>query len=193
MRKCQAWTLGLLLLLGACASSADAPRGIAVQAPPAVPTANNGTSALAGDDVLAGGSGAELTALDPAAGPESSGVLTPIASSAAATDFDQAFDELKRDAAPPAPAAPAILPDRRAAAAVVAARPPGTAVGYLLVDLATGQDLAELNPDLPLIPASTVKLATAVVALDVLGPEHRFRTELLVDGRVERGVLRGDL
>ena len=90
------------------------------------------------------------------------------------------------------PTAPVALPDRRAAA-VVATRPPGTAIGYLLIDLASGQELAEFNPDLPLIPASTVKLATAVVALDVLGPEYRFRTELLIDGRVERGVLRGDL
>ena len=73
------------------------------------------------------------------------------------------------------------------------ARPPGTAVGYLLIDLETGQVLAELNPDLPLIPASTAKLATAVVALDVLGPEHRFRTELLARGALERGVLHGDL
>ena len=84
-------------------------------------------------------------------------------------------------------------PDRRAAAAVVAARPPGTAVGYLLIDLETGQVLAELNPDLPLIPASTAKLATAVAALDVLGPEHRFSTELLARGALTGGVLHGDL
>jgi D-alanyl-D-alanine carboxypeptidase/D-alanyl-D-alanine-endopeptidase (penicillin-binding protein 4) len=76
---------------------------------------------------------------------------------------------------------------------VVAARPPGTAVGYLLVDLASGLELAELNPDLPLIPASTAKLATAVVALDALGAEHRYRTELLARGTIEGGVLRGDL
>src|SRR5918995_1761336 len=49
------------------------------------------------------------------------------------------------------------------------------------------------TPDLPLIPASTAKLATAVAALDVLGPEHRFRTELLTSGVIEHGVLRGDL
>ncbi len=84
-------------------------------------------------------------------------------------------------------------PDRRTAAAVVAARPPGTTVGYLLIDLETGQVLAELNPDLPLIPASTAKLATAVAALDVLGPEHRFSTELLARGALTGGVLHGDL
>jgi D-alanyl-D-alanine carboxypeptidase/D-alanyl-D-alanine-endopeptidase (penicillin-binding protein 4) len=85
------------------------------------------------------------------------------------------------------------LPDRRATAARIAKRPAGTEVGYMLLDIETGQVLAELNADLPLIPASTTKLATAVVALDVLGAEHRYRTELLADGIVEYGVLRGDL
>ncbi len=85
------------------------------------------------------------------------------------------------------------LPDGRATAARIAARPTGTEVGYLLLDLETGQVLAELNADLPLIPASTAKLATAVVALDVLGPEHRYRTELLTDGTVESGVVKGNL
>jgi serine-type D-Ala-D-Ala carboxypeptidase/endopeptidase (penicillin-binding protein 4) len=85
------------------------------------------------------------------------------------------------------------LPDGRAAAARVAKRPAGTEVGYLLLDIETGQVLAELNADLPLIPASTAKLATAVVALDVLGAEHRYRTELLADGVIEHGVLHGDL
>jgi D-alanyl-D-alanine carboxypeptidase/D-alanyl-D-alanine-endopeptidase (penicillin-binding protein 4) len=85
------------------------------------------------------------------------------------------------------------LPDPDAAQARIAKRPAGTEVGYMLLDVETGQVLAELNADLPLIPASTTKLATAVVALDVLGPDHRYRTELLGDGIIEGGVLRGDL
>jgi D-alanyl-D-alanine carboxypeptidase/D-alanyl-D-alanine-endopeptidase (penicillin-binding protein 4) len=36
-------------------------------------------------------------------------------------------------------------------------------------------------------------LATAIVALDVLGPEHRYRTELLAVGEIKDGVLSGDL
>ena len=93
----------------------------------------------------------------------------------------------------PAEPAEAALPDGRAAAARIAKRPAGTEVGYLLLDIETGQVLAELDADLPLIPASTTKLATAVVALDVLGAEHRYRTELLGDGAIEQGVLKGDL
>ena len=83
------------------------------------------------------------------------------------------------------------MPDGRAAAARIAKRPAGTEVGYLLLDLETGQVLAELNADLPLIPASTTKLATAVVALDVLGAEHRYRTELLARRRDRAGRAQG--
>jgi len=81
----------------------------------------------------------------------------------------------------------------RAAARAAAARPEDAELGYLLVDLESGRTLAEFAPDRPLIPASTTKLATAIVALDVLGPEHRFRTALLTRGEVRGGVLEGDL
>jgi serine-type D-Ala-D-Ala carboxypeptidase/endopeptidase (penicillin-binding protein 4) len=79
------------------------------------------------------------------------------------------------------------------AAAALSARLEVAEVGYLLLDLESGSELASLNPDLPLIPASTAKLATAIVALDVLGPEHRYRTELLAAGEIQGGVLKGDL
>lgn len=79
------------------------------------------------------------------------------------------------------------------AAVAVSARLEDAEVGYLLLDLESGLELASLNPDLPLIPASTAKLATAVVALDLLGPEHRYRTELLAHGEIQDGVLQGDL
>ena len=197
MRTCQglaSWALGILLLLGACMNTADVPTA-AVQAPPA--GAPEGVTSARVEpasrtDALAGNGGG-LTVLDPAAGPHVAGGSTPIASSAPEATVEEIFDDVKGDFEPVLPTAPIALPNGRAAAAVVATRPPGTAIGYLLIDLASGQELAEFNPDLPLIPASTVKLATAVVALDVLGPEYRFRTELLIDGRVERGVLRGDL
>jgi serine-type D-Ala-D-Ala carboxypeptidase/endopeptidase (penicillin-binding protein 4) len=112
----------------------------------------------------------------------------PEAPVATAVSFDDT-DTLPAPAAQPEIA----LPDGRAAAARIAARPAGTEVGYLLQDLETGQVLAELNADVPLIPASTAKLATAVVAIDVLGPEYTYRTELLTDGAIEHGVLAGDL
>lgn len=37
------------------------------------------------------------------------------------------------------------------------------------------------NRDIPLVPASILKIATALVALDLLGPDYRFSTRLFVD------------
>jgi D-alanyl-D-alanine carboxypeptidase/D-alanyl-D-alanine-endopeptidase (penicillin-binding protein 4) len=52
--------------------------------------------------------------------------------------------------------------------------------------------LAEIDPLRPVIPASNQKLIVAAVALDVLGPDHRFRTELQsvapVDGVIDGNV-----
>jgi D-alanyl-D-alanine carboxypeptidase/D-alanyl-D-alanine-endopeptidase (penicillin-binding protein 4) len=120
-------------------------------------------------------------------------VSTPVPEPKASLAAADLVDEVKTRPEPASGPVEMALPDRRAAAARIAKRPAGTEVGYMLLDIETGQVLAELNADLPLIPASTTKLATAVVALDVLGAEHRYRTELLTDGVVEHGVIRGDL
>lgn len=45
----------------------------------------------------------------------------------------------------------------------------------------------------PLPPASTMKLVTSIVALDVLGPNHRGYTELRSAAPLAAGVLQGDL
>lgn len=50
-----------------------------------------------------------------------------------------------------------------------------------------GETLSEVNMDTTMIPGSLVKVLTAVVARDVLGPDYRFTTEVkgtLVDGAV---------
>jgi D-alanyl-D-alanine carboxypeptidase/D-alanyl-D-alanine-endopeptidase (penicillin-binding protein 4) len=51
------------------------------------------------------------------------------------------------------------------------------------------------NEDLPFNPASVIKLATSLAALDALGPDHRFRTEFFADGTFDKrtGILDGDL
>lgn len=63
----------------------------------------------------------------------------------------------------------------------------------LALDLASGRVVAAHAADLPLVPASTAKLATAVAALDLLGDGYRFETVLLAAGTVAAGVLEGDL
>lgn len=52
-----------------------------------------------------------------------------------------------------------------------------------VVDLDSGAVLADLSAHQPLKPASVMKLVTSAAALDYLGPDYRFSTELFYDGR----------
>lgn len=62
-----------------------------------------------------------------------------------------------------------------------------------VIDVATGERIAAINPELAAIPASTQKLLTTAMAMDVLGPDHRFTTRLMATGEIVGGVLQGDL
>lgn len=66
--------------------------------------------------------------------------------------------------------------------------------GALVVSISRGDTLFARGADAPLVPASTMKLFTAALALDRLGPEHTFSTDVLRDGTVDAaGVLTGNL
>lgn len=65
--------------------------------------------------------------------------------------------------------------------------------GILIVDGGTGETLYEKNADSYFVPASNMKLLTTALALDTLGAEYRFRTTLETYGKVENGILKGDL
>jgi len=66
--------------------------------------------------------------------------------------------------------------------------------GVIVVSLTRGDTVFEHNPDLLMLPASTMKLYTAAVALDRFGPAHQFKTEVLRDGMVSpEGVVLGNL
>lgn len=69
--------------------------------------------------------------------------------------------------------------------------PPNFEISIQVADLETGRVLMEKNPDLPLIPASTMKVATSSAALRFLNPDFVFVTEVLVDG--QRGAKVGNI
>ena len=49
------------------------------------------------------------------------------------------------------------------------------------------------NADISVNPASTMKLVTTYAALEMLGPNHQWKTEFYTDGTLSGGVLRGNL
>jgi len=65
-------------------------------------------------------------------------------------------------------------------------------VGILAVDQ-NGREIASWNPDMPLLTASTMKTITTGLGYEVLGPDYRFSTRVAYDGRIENGVLYGNL
>lgn len=54
-------------------------------------------------------------------------------------------------------------------------------VGYMVMDLDSGQKLAAHNDHDLFIPASVAKVPTTVAALQVLGPDYRYETGLYLD------------
>lgn len=54
----------------------------------------------------------------------------------------------------------------------------GPGVGLLITDLSTGTELASVNPDKALVPASNMKLVTTAAALGILGRDFVYTTEL---------------
>jgi D-alanyl-D-alanine carboxypeptidase/D-alanyl-D-alanine-endopeptidase (penicillin-binding protein 4) len=50
-----------------------------------------------------------------------------------------------------------------------------------------------LNAEAPMNPASVMKLVTTRAALGILGPDHRHHTRIATTGRLESGVLKGDV
>jgi len=65
--------------------------------------------------------------------------------------------------------------------------------GMAFYDLDAGKMVAGVNADRLFVPGSTTKLLTMGTALEVLGPDHRFRTRVYRTGPVKNGVLDGDL
>ncbi|TXF89166.1 D-alanyl-D-alanine carboxypeptidase/D-alanyl-D-alanine-endopeptidase [Neolewinella aurantiaca] len=69
----------------------------------------------------------------------------------------------------------------------------GAVISISVIDTETGRMVGGHQSQLTCIPASTQKLLTTAVAMDVLGEDHRFTTKLLVVGTIEDGTLNGDI
>lgn len=69
----------------------------------------------------------------------------------------------------------------------------GMLVGLYITEAKSGKVVAEENSEVCLTPASITKLITTATALEILGPDFRFKTELAYDGNITNGVLNGNL
>jgi D-alanyl-D-alanine carboxypeptidase/D-alanyl-D-alanine-endopeptidase (penicillin-binding protein 4) len=66
-------------------------------------------------------------------------------------------------------------------------------ISFLAIDSESNQVIAELNPDLSIASASTVKLFSTAAALELIGPNYQPETRIYIDGSIENGVLKGNV
>jgi len=69
----------------------------------------------------------------------------------------------------------------------------GSIVSVKVESIISGKIIESVNEDLLMTPASTLKAASTVMALEILGSNYSFVTELYSRGTVNNGVLKGDL
>jgi serine-type D-Ala-D-Ala carboxypeptidase/endopeptidase (penicillin-binding protein 4) len=70
---------------------------------------------------------------------------------------------------------------------------PSDALGAIAIPMTRWARPWQHRADVPMQPASTMKIVTTIVALDRLGPNHRGFTELWANGPVQGDVLQGDV
>ncbi|TCN27102.1 D-alanyl-D-alanine carboxypeptidase/D-alanyl-D-alanine endopeptidase [Mesobacillus foraminis] len=69
----------------------------------------------------------------------------------------------------------------------------GAVVGISIRSAETGEIFYSSNGDISLHPASNMKVLTAAAALEMLGPDYQFSTEVRTDGKIKGHVLYGNL
>lgn len=93
--------------------------------------------------------------------------------------------------APVIPEAPhpitTLLKEARASTALA-----GAAIGFCLMN-AEGEAVLAEDAETAFIPASSLKTLTTATALEILGPDFRFTTELKSAAPIKDGVIQGDL
>ncbi len=65
--------------------------------------------------------------------------------------------------------------------------------GITIQSLKNGESLFELNQAKCFLPASNLKIVTSAAALSLLSPTFQYMTELVTNGKITKGVLKGDL
>ena len=70
---------------------------------------------------------------------------------------------------------------------------PYDSLSIYVQDLESGEVVLQWLETEPRNPASTIKLLTTLVALDVLGPAYRWTTDVYAHGEIDGGRLAGDL
>ncbi|KPH74236.1 D-alanyl-D-alanine carboxypeptidase [Oceanobacillus caeni] len=69
----------------------------------------------------------------------------------------------------------------------------GSITGISVRKADTGEEIYSHHGNTRLHPASNMKILTASTALEVLGPDHKFKTRIYSDGELVGGVLKGNL
>lgn len=66
-------------------------------------------------------------------------------------------------------------------------------VGYIVYDLDSNRCVAQKDPDIKMTPASVMKIFTTATALELFGGDYEFHTNVLTDGDIKNGVLKGNI
>ncbi|GEM_PF-150358 len=65
--------------------------------------------------------------------------------------------------------------------------------GIMIRSIGSDDIIFEHNADLPLVPASNMKLFTTIAALNILSPEYTFETKVFRTGDLSGGIVNGNL
>lgn len=66
-------------------------------------------------------------------------------------------------------------------------------LSFCALEVETGKEVASHQPNMSLVPASTMKAVTTATALGVLGHSYTYQTRLQYDGNIKNGVLNGNI
>lgn len=70
---------------------------------------------------------------------------------------------------------------------------PAANVGIYIENIRTGEVVMDVNGEIPLIPASVTKAITSATVLSTSSPDDCFETEIIADGPIKNGILKGNI